>query len=72
MASEATREQTQQFFEKHSSFGLNRSQIVFFEQGLMPCFSFDGKIILEALDRIAMAPGKFSLNKKHPSRVFDF
>lgn len=71
MTSDATREQTEQFFEKHSYFGLSLAQVVFFEQGLMPCFTFDGKIILEDSDRIAMAPGK-KLNKIYYKVYFFF
>ncbi|XP_037076480.1 UDP-N-acetylhexosamine pyrophosphorylase-like isoform X2 [Pollicipes pollicipes] len=56
MTSESTKEPTVRFFEKNDFFGLDKQDLVFFEQGTLPCFSFDGKIILEAPDRVAHAP----------------
>lgn len=56
MTSEATMEPTMEFFQKHGFFGLQRSDIVMFEQGSLPCFTFDGKIIMDAKHRIARAP----------------
>uniref|UniRef100_A0A915HP38 UDP-N-acetylglucosamine diphosphorylase n=1 Tax=Romanomermis culicivorax TaxID=13658 RepID=A0A915HP38_ROMCU len=56
MTSEATKATTQRFFEENSYFGLDRHNIVFFEQGLMPCFDFDGNILLESKRRIALSP----------------
>nr|UEK51434.1 MMY-like protein 1 [Parasacculina yatsui] len=56
MTSESTKEPTIQFFERHNYFGLNRENLVFFEQGTMPCFTFDGRVILETPSRLARAP----------------
>ncbi|XP_054271074.1 UDP-N-acetylhexosamine pyrophosphorylase [Macrosteles quadrilineatus] len=56
MTSEKTMEPTEDYFEEHNYFGLNKNNVIFFEQGLLPCFSFDGKIILEAPNRISKAP----------------
>jgi len=56
MTSEHTKEPTQQFFARHNHFGLRPSNLRVFEQGMLPCFSFDGKIILEAPGKIAKAP----------------
>ena len=56
MTSESTKEPTVRFFEQHDFFGLRRDDLVFFEQGTLPCFGFDGKIILETPGKIARAP----------------
>ncbi|XP_063234175.1 UDP-N-acetylhexosamine pyrophosphorylase [Bacillus rossius redtenbacheri] len=56
MTSEATMEPTLRFFEQHAYFGLDRRNVVVFEQGLLPCFTFDGKIILDGKNRLSKAP----------------
>lgn len=56
MTSESTRQTTQDFFKKHSNFGLKSENITFFNQSNLPCFDFDGKIILESPHKISMAP----------------
>lgn len=33
------------FFSEHGNFGLR--DVVFFEQGTMPCFGLDGQILLD-------------------------
>ncbi|KZS20840.1 UDP-N-acetylhexosamine pyrophosphorylase-like isoform X1 [Daphnia magna] len=56
MTSEHTKEPTQEFFRKHDFFGLKEENLVVFEQGMLPCFTLDGKIILETKSHIAKAP----------------
>ena len=56
MTSEHTKEPTLEFFSKHNFFGLQREDLVLFEQGMLPCFAFDGKLVLEAPGKIAKAP----------------
>lgn len=56
MTSEATMGATKEFFKKHNFFGLNKNNIVMFEQGVLPCFTFDGKIIMNEKWKIARAP----------------
>lgn len=57
MTSEANDSDTRAFFADNNWFGLPRTQIMLFPQGMMPCFDKDdGRILLEAADRIAMSP----------------
>ncbi|XP_043212863.1 UDP-N-acetylhexosamine pyrophosphorylase-like, partial [Amphibalanus amphitrite] len=56
MASEATKQPTLEYFENNDFFGLDKKDLVFFEQGTLPCFTFDGKIILKSPSKIAHAP----------------
>ena len=57
MTSEHTRHTTEDFFAGHAYFGLAANAVVLFEQEMLPCFDFDGKIILEKQNKIAAAPG---------------
>lgn len=56
MTSERTKEPTEEYFAAHGYFGLKKDNVVLFEQNTLPCFDFDGKIILETPYRVARAP----------------
>ncbi|XP_071981564.1 UDP-N-acetylhexosamine pyrophosphorylase-like protein 1 isoform X3 [Engystomops pustulosus] len=56
MTSEFTLNPTQKFFEAHDFFGIDRADVVMFEQRMLPAVGFDGKAILERKDKVAMAP----------------
>ncbi|KAF9960201.1 UDP-N-acetylglucosamine pyrophosphorylase [Modicella reniformis] len=56
MTSGPTRPATVQYFEQHNFFGLDSENIVFFEQGTLPCMTFDGKIMMESKHEVALAP----------------
>jgi len=48
MTSQHTKEPTWDYFRRNNYFGLDQDQLVVFEQGMLPCFTFDGKIIMES------------------------
>ncbi|KAI0778976.1 nucleotide-diphospho-sugar transferase [Trametes elegans] len=56
MTSGPTRQETESFFKKHNFFGLDPKNVIFFEQGTLPCLTMDGKVILETRSRVAVAP----------------
>lgn len=47
---------TRAFFEENNFFGLDKSDVIFFKQGLMPAVDYNGKIIMESKSKIAMTP----------------
>lgn len=56
MTSGPTRKSTEQFFEENKYFGLNRNNVILFEQGILPCISMEGKILMESKSKVAVAP----------------
>lgn len=56
MTSEHTMEPTLDFFARHNYFGLNKNDVVIFEQFLLPAFTFDGKLIMENTHKISKSP----------------
>lgn len=47
---------TRAFFAKHKYFGYEPKNIMFFQQGMMPAFGFDGRILLDSKDSLALSP----------------
>lgn len=56
MTSEHTMEPTRKYFIENGFFGLDENKIVFFEQYMLPAFTFDGKIIMESTYKISKSP----------------
>jgi UDP-N-acetylglucosamine/UDP-N-acetylgalactosamine diphosphorylase len=43
MTSASTIKPTEEFFKKNSYFGLDKKNVILFQQGTLPCFAFTGK-----------------------------
>ena len=52
MTSGPTRKPTEDFFRKHDYFGLHQDDVMIFEQGVLPCVSNEGKILLESKSKV--------------------
>ncbi|CUG04160.1 UDP-N-acetylglucosamine pyrophosphorylase, putative [Bodo saltans] len=57
MTSPQTDKATRAFFKEHHYFGMSERNVIFFVQSAMPCYTRDGKILMETPSRIASAPG---------------
>ena len=47
---------TRAFFEEHNYFGYNKDYVKFFVQEMVPAVAFDGNVLVEAEDSLAMSP----------------
>ena len=56
MTSASTIQPTLDFFAANNYFGLSEENVVVFQQGTLPCFTFDGKMILGAKNKLSVAP----------------
>lgn len=56
MTSEKNDEQTREFFMDHDFFGYNPDYVKFFVQEMVPAVDFDGNVLVEAEDSLAMSP----------------
>jgi UDP-N-acetylglucosamine/UDP-N-acetylgalactosamine diphosphorylase len=56
MTSGPTKKDTEDLFVQNKYFGLDPSNVVFFEQGVLPCLTREGKIIMDGKFSVAVAP----------------
>lgn len=56
MTSPINHDQTVEFFHQNAYFGLSETNVKFFQQGMLPCLTEDGKIIMETPYKVSMAP----------------
>ncbi len=56
MTSEKNNDDTQAFFEANGYFGYGKENIHFFVQEMAPSVSYDGKLLMEAPDRLSLSP----------------
>ena len=56
MTSEKNHEDTTRFFEEQNYFGYKKEYIHFFKQRMAPSVDYNGKILMEAKDRISLSP----------------
>ncbi|KAJ4485771.1 nucleotide-diphospho-sugar transferase [Lentinula aciculospora] len=56
MTSGPTRRDTEAFFKEHKFFGLDPKNVVFFEQGTLPCLTMEGKVLLGTHSSVAVSP----------------
>ena len=52
MTSGPTRKPTEDFFEAHNYFGLEKENVIIFEQGILPCISNEGKMLMENKSKV--------------------
>ena len=56
MTSPMNHKVTEEYFLSNNYFGLSREDVIFFEQGVLPCLTPEGQIIMESPFKCAMAP----------------
>lgn len=56
MTSPMNHHQTVDYFEKYNYFGLEKENVTFFTQGVLPCLDENNKIIMESRFQCSMAP----------------
>ncbi|KAJ5605118.1 hypothetical protein N7510_010272 [Penicillium lagena] len=54
MTSGPTRKPTEEFFAKNNFFGLEKNNVFVFEQGVLPCISNEGKIMMESKTKVSV------------------
>ena len=59
MTSGPTRGPTEAFFREHKYFGLEEENVVIFEQGVLPCISNEGKILLDSKSHVCSGPSLY-------------
>src|SRR5690606_30109098 len=56
MTSDINDAPTRAFFQKHDYFGYEPKDVFFFQQGMMPAFALDGRMLLAEKSSLALSP----------------
>lgn len=56
MTSDKNDKDTREFFAEHDYFGYNKDYVKFFVQEMVPAVDFEGNVLVEAEDSLAMSP----------------
>lgn len=56
MTSPQNDQATREFWQQHNYFGMKPANVMFFPQDQMPAIGFDGKVLLERKDSLALSP----------------
>ena len=56
MTSDKNDKDTREFFAEHDYFGYNKEFVKFFVQEMVPAVDFEGNVLIEAEDSLAMSP----------------
>ena len=56
MTSPQNDEATREFWRRHDFFGMEAGDVMFFPQEQMPAIGFDGRVLLEAKNSLALSP----------------
>lgn len=56
MTSDKNDKDTREFFAEHDYFGYDKDYVKFFVQEMVPAVDFDGNVLVEAEDSLAMSP----------------
>lgn len=68
MTSGPTRKPTEKFFKDHKYFGLDEKNVMIFEQGVLPCISNEGKILMESKSRVCAQGTSYTLSNVYTGR----
>ncbi|HEV2292672.1 MAG TPA: UDPGP type 1 family protein [Tepidisphaeraceae bacterium] len=56
MTSDINDDRTRAYFKDNACFGYDPRNILFFQQGMMPAFAMDGRLLLSEPDSLALSP----------------
>ncbi len=68
MTNPETKEQIEEFFERHHFFGMRRENVIIFDQEVLPVLDMDGKLIIKNRTEIFLSPNGHGNSIK---RIYD-